>query len=181
MPIVQMIDKKRGEEIFYAYVFPDQDLMSKYATSTLYVLNQFLSEQSIINADDVVTNYASIIKIAQRIDQRKEYFKIYHNNTHMSEIREAGLHAYWICKYRPFSLKRTTNQDDPIKGDYLLNEMVAIKVIISMITAVIGDKPFRSIPYNIFKDLTYSFGQHELCKESFLLIAEMLYEYAIVP
>jgi hypothetical protein len=181
MPIVQMIDQSRNGEQYYSYVLPDENLMRRYTEVLIQVFNEVVSKVPELSDNDLIVNYGSLTKISQRIDQRKEYFKIYHRNTHLSEIREAGLHAYWICKYRPFSSKYLFHQDNPVKGNYLINEIVALHVILSVIieTTHRKVKPFHTIPRNILKDLTYSFGQHELCKEAFMIIAEMMYEYAI--
>lgn len=39
-----------------------------------------------------------------RIDKRRDYFIIFHDETYINEIREASLLAYWLIKFKPFNI-----------------------------------------------------------------------------
>lgn len=50
-----------------------------------------------------ISNHA-LAEIAVRVDKRAQYYSYFHEGMNISERKRAGLYAYWIVKFRPFTI-----------------------------------------------------------------------------
>jgi len=122
--------------------------------------------------DDVLLN-----NVLVRYDQRHEYYRLYHGNLYLSEIRRAGLLAYWIVKYRPFTVKmKETGKWSQAR---LINEAIALHIIFGQIVKL-TDRKLR-VAQDFQARILHAFREHDLSKEAFMLIAESLYETIYKP
>ena len=176
MPIVQENDPKTGNP-YYGYIPPSSNILKEEVDHILNVFYKYVKEKG-IEKREIFIDYDILGKIAVRLDQRCEYFKIYHKNTYLSEMRRVGILAYWIIKYKPFEIK----MGDPYawQNKIKINETIALHMIMCMVVRLVcrDDSKHLNISDSYRKKILHSFTEHDLTKEAFMIVAESLYENA---
>lgn len=171
--------KEDGTKV-HKYVQPKDDVLYDEVSSLLETLAVYVDKQKDLDFEkNVVVNLPAMGELLVRVDKRKDYFIIYHDNTEMNEIKEAALLAYWILKFKPISVK---TDDLILKRKYdQINEAFAVFILYSTIMEetkrVDGMRFSISKEYN--KKIMYAFKFWDLSKESIMLIAESLCEASI--
>ena len=131
-------------------------------------------------ASELRYNIPILYRIAERIDQRKDYYLYFHSDEedsmYMSQAKEVSLFCYWFIKYKPLSYKSFSDECHFFhdKG-YTLNELYGAYVLMSFILGLNKDncKYFNSSTIN---NLTYSLSNREISKESLILYVESFLE-----
>lgn len=180
MPIEKRHDDTLNED-YLSYLPPDMHLLTPQCDAVLAVCSAY-TNKNLITPAEIRVDKGAITKIVIRVDQRAEYYKLYHNNTQLSEIRKAALLAYWILKYKPFRIE----MKDPSKWQNRLriNEQIALACILSTVArnihrdgdAVPQDDPSLRVSDDYRKKLLHSFREHDLSKEALIGMAESLLE-----
>ena len=178
-----IVEKQRPNgEKYYGYLQPEADFLFEQVDMILQTMDTYLSRMPEIKLEDLDIDLCLLSEAYIRVDKRKDYFFIFHQNTNPNEIKKAALLSYWILKFKPFSLKI---KDEYIKRKYSkINEAFAMYIIYSAIREEIYTKSQKenklekkfdvSNEYN--KKLMYAFKFWDLSKESLILVAESLCE-----
>lgn len=171
-------DHKENGRIVYKYRQPDEEILFEKVQSLLDTFGVFVEMHKDIEIGDFEANIVLLTEALVRIDKRRDYFMIFHDDTDMNEIKEAALLAYWILKFKPFSVK-----NEGVEKKYRqINEAFAVFVIYSVIKEVSernSDMKF-SISKGYNAKIIYAFKFWDLSKEAIMLVAESLCEAAHV-
>ena len=172
MSIVGTEDKK-GNWV-YKYKQPDWKELYNKTAELLESFGEFIQAHDDLSINDIKVNNPLLAEVLVRIDKRRDYFVIYHDETDMNEIKEAALLAYWLIKFKPFSVKK-----EGLDIKYAtINEQFAMFVIYSTIKE--RTKRVSKMKFSVSKDYTrkmsYAFKYWDLSKESLMLISETLCE-----
>ena len=98
-----MIVEKTGKDNKGIYVYKDpSNEEKKYCFGKLVSAFNNYAESNGINVSKVEFDFKLINEINIRVDKRVDYYIIFHDETHLSEVREAALIAFWILKFKPF-------------------------------------------------------------------------------
>ena len=175
MAIVESEDKKTGKKI-YKYQQPDWENLYKKLANFLDTFGSYVNAQNDLKIEDIIINRPLLTELLVRIDKRKDYFVIFHDDTEMNEIKESALTAYWILKFKPFSIKDNIPE---LRMKYeRINEAFAVFVIYSAIkekSKYVQDMNF-SISKEYNKKIMYGFKFWDISKEALMLISESLCE-----
>lgn len=176
--MIEELQKENGKKI-YKYKTPDKKVIFNYIADISDVFDDYI-ESIEFDKDKIHRNYKLINEVFIRIDKRKDYFVIYHDETYVNEIRESALLAYWILKFKPFTL------DAEKESDYNLdiNCGFAIYIMFSAIEECIkrktqGKQKLELSAEYIVK-LKYAIKFWDISKEAMMLIAETLCEHIMV-
>jgi hypothetical protein len=151
----------------FVYVSPPPQVLYEGYKKLQETAKRFVEEKM---SKKVIGDDKLLGDILVRVDQRKEYYKIYHNGTELWELRESALIAYWILKYRPFKIPGV---------DYSrVNERIALHFLESVAFAIHKHKKQASPPFSdAFRNrVLHSFAEHDVSKEQLMLLAEAMYE-----
>ncbi len=176
MPIVE---KKTAEGSTYLYQQPEIDTIYQWFLNIAKTLKIYIESIPELDfASDVVLNKTLIGEAAVRIDKRREYFVIFHDETEINEVKEAALWAYWIIKFRPIGIKQ--EKLSQLSGELQaqlehINESFAVFLIYS---AVMRETARCNVRFSINKEYTkkisYAFRYWHLNKSALMMIAESL-------
>lgn len=174
MSIVEKSDDQ-GKKV-YKYQQPEWKILYERVAQLLDVFGEYITAHDDLTIEEVDVNEELLAELLVRIDKRKDYFMIFHDNTNMNEIKEAALLAYWILKFKPFKLK--VDDIDRRKKYGQINEAFAVYVLYSAVkeetNRVSGMRFCVSSEYN--RKIMYAFRFWDLSKESLILVAETLCE-----
>lgn len=174
MAIVEQM-REDGTKV-YKYEQPSSDALYEMMADLLDSLEKYIEKQNDIPFESIAVNQPALAELFVRVDKRKDYFVIYHDETEMNEIKQAALVAYWILKFKPFSVR---TDDLTLRKKYSqINEAFAVFVIYSTIKEeskrVKGRKFKISKEYN--QKIMYAFKFWDISKEALILISESLCE-----
>ncbi len=146
----------------------------------LVACSEFIAEfnrfQTIIKVPDdaiIDSDWSKLSHIAQRIEKRRVYYRIFHKGVKLSELRQAALLAYWISKKKPFQCAFNDNGTITHPELGLINEDFATYIVYLGLKAyadenncVVSD--FEAIP----ERLRYALNNWDLSKEALMLCIE---------
>lgn len=174
MAIIECV-KEDGKKV-HKYKSLNDDILYEKVALLLDSLEIYVSKQDDLKFEDIVVDVPAVAELFVRLDKRKDYFIIFHDETEMNEVKEAALLAYWILKFKPFNIK----SDDLVlcRKYSQINEAFAVFVLYSTIkeeTKRIADMDF-SISKEYNQKIMYAFKFWDISKEALMLIAESLCE-----
>lgn len=175
MAIIETIDEKTGKKI-YKYQQPEWKILYEMLAKLLDSFGSYVNAHNDLKLDDFEIDEPMLAELLVRIDKRKDYFIIFHDDTEMNEIKEAALVAYWLIKFKPFSVKECRSELHIKYGQ--INESFAVFVLYSAIkekTKCVPNMNF-SISKEYNKKIMYGFKYWDISKEALMLIAESLCE-----
>jgi len=119
---------------------------------------------------EVFVSTRDMIDIITRVDKRKAYYYCFHS-MEINERKHVALYAYWILKFRPFTVTDIRYIDK--KKENCINEAFAIYMICSILlyNDITIDTTFEKIFY---KKLLYSFRYRGFSIESLMLLVEAI-------
>ena len=177
MPIV-----KNDKELYVYKVLDENDLKAKIEALTKIFddyIKDFAKKHSSIFQKSIMLNETLLRQVLIRVDQRKEYFHIFHELGYCTSIKEAALLAYWISKLKPFSVNNNHEGLIDRYKDTRINDGFAIHLILSAIKSDFADNGYGKkliISDAYIGQLDYAFKHWELSKEALMLVAESLCE-----
>ena len=128
-----------------------------------------------IKPDSLFVNITTLKEIMIRIDQRKVYFKIYHD-CFPNEQKKTALLVYWILKLRPFWLPIDENDNsERLRFAAHINEAFCVFLTLSVLIRVNDGKLPSSVNKNFIREVSYSFRYRELSKESLYLLFDCIH------
>lgn len=168
-----IIHKEENGETHYKYISPSKDEMYLQISKFDELIYQFISYHEDLDEKTFLVDYGAIGCILVRIDQRKEKFKIFHDDTIMNEMKEVALWAYWIIKMKPFKII----QADMLKKYRYINENFATFLILSVLKeeANRNNQTFE-LSEEYSHKLMYSLKFWSLSIDSFISMVEALNE-----
>ena len=164
-------NKTEDGRISYRYVAPDEKTIYTHANQIATTLESYIQLQKDLKFSDVRLDDVLLGQIVVRVDKRKDYFMIYHDDTKINEIKEAALLAYWFLKFKPIKIITVAKQE---KYRYI-NEGFAIFLLYSVCYEEydrLGMKFCVTDEYS--KKLLYAFKYWNLNKGALMMIAESL-------
>ena len=176
MAIVEKV-RETGEK-YYIYDGLSEDVLFGMVEELAETLNKYVEKINGLTLDDMRLDDALIGEAYSRVDKRKDYFIIYHDDTQMNELKETALLVYWLLKFKPISI---VNEELHKKYPYI-NETFAVFLIYSTIkeeTKRQPDKEFR-VSKEYTQKLSYALKFWDLDKEALILIIESLCEGMVV-
>lgn len=176
MPIVERKNVEGSTNYVYE-LLPFQDIL-KHVDTIVGLFNRFSQQYLQLSSDMIDLEIMLLQEAVIRIDKRRVYFSIFHDETIISETKEAALWAYWIVKFKPISIKNdeickmTPEQRARLVH---INEKFAAYLIFC---AVSGDAKLHGESFNVAEGydekLVYALKYWNLNKSAFLMIIESL-------
>ena len=148
----------------------------QYFVSLSDIFQDYLDSQS-ISKDKICVDKRLVNEIFIRIDKRKDYFVIFHDETYINEIREAALLAYWIIKFKPFNIAADKLSDFKVN----INCGFAEYIILDAVNECYKRKTGKEITLNreYIQKLAYALKHWDISKEALMLVAETLCEHVM--
>lgn len=161
---------KQESENSNHYPAPTMDVLCEESNALLKVFFKYAEDEG-LSPGEVCIQRAIIPRIILRVDKRKDYFLRYHENTHINEIKQAALMAYWIIKFKPFMVNAGLERLHKYRR---INEGFAAYYMLSaFVQCAIETNSLISEPSpQLLKELMYALTYWDLSKESIILIAE---------
>lgn len=174
MAIVETTDKS-GKKV-YKYKQPEWEELYDKLAEFLDSFGLYVDVHRDLKIDDIDVDKPLLAELLVRIDKRKDYFIIFHDDTDMNEIKEAALFAYWLLKFKPFSIK---DKNSNLYMKYAqINEAFAVFVLYSTLKEAASR--LSNMEFSISKEynrkIMYAFKFWDVSKEALMLIAESLFE-----
>lgn len=137
------------------------------------------AETSQIDMETIEFDFKLMNEIYIRVDKRKDYYLLFHE-THLNEVREAALTAFWILKFKPFLITKQSKDQCELN----INCGFAAYVILSAVREYISRKYGEDNTFAIYDEeyltrFQYSLKYWDLSKESLMMIAESLCEKTV--
>ena len=171
------IKKKAGGGFVYEPM--SQDDMFKLRAELKDDFRTFVDSLDGFDEISVELDEYALCEVLTRTDKRKDYFKVFHETELVNGIKEAAFRAYWILKFRPFTIHKPATTELPADASDTIhiNEAFAIYLLFSAIQREC-DKAGRSFSFTdeIIELPKYGFQYWDLSKEAIILIAEALNE-----
>lgn len=169
MPINEVI--QNGQKL-YIYEKPEYEILHKQYEQLCKLFSYYLDGREDVDPDRIRPDLTQIARVIVRVDERREYFKIFHDGTIIDELKEVALFAFWMIKLQPFHLKeRPRNLDDMALS---LNEGFAAYLLITTIKSLKKDRFVFSEEFAT--QLMYGLKNWDLSKESIILMTDAIYE-----
>lgn len=172
MAIVEKI-KENGEKV-YQYDGLSEDVLYDMISELADILDKYVSKLKNIVLEDISLDESLVGEAYSRVDKRRDYFVIYHDDTQMNELKETALLVYWLLKFKPI---RIINDELRKKHPYI-NENFAVFLIYSTIKEEITRNPdmIFSVSKGYTEKLSYALKYWDLDKEALMLVMESLCE-----
>ena len=173
-------EKKNADgETVYVYDIVKREAIIEQANVVAELLKKFILVTTDLKfPDDIELDEVLVQETVVRIDKRRDYFSIFHEETKINEAKEAALWAYWIVKFKPIQIKSavlsTYNPDQKAALKHI-NEKFAAYLIF---TAVKAESESRNYEFHIQEDyevrLLYALKYWHLNKSAFMMIVDSL-------
>lgn len=166
-----ILKKESTEAENYKYKAPSEEELYAWFERLCEIFDTFLSSEK----KDISKFTIDAFLIGEslvRIDKRRDYFIIFHEETKISELKEAALIAYWFMKFKP--IKYIGDSEEPEYYEYI-NEKVAMFVILSAAKATCkkAGSDLKTTDFYIER-LFYSLRYWCLNKSALILLSEAL-------
>lgn len=175
--LIEEIRKEDGKKI-YKYKEPCVEEKFEYLKTISDVFYDYLESLS-FDENKVTLDYKLINEVFVRIDKRKDYFIIYHDETYINEIREAALLAYWILKFKPFTVKSDDQSDYNININCGFAAYVIFCAVDECIKRKTKGKKSVELSEEYIEKFKYAIKYWDIGKETMMLIAETLCEHVM--
>lgn len=170
-----MIREKKSEdgEKTYVYQDPPNNVKEEYFHKLVSLFKDYAQTNKIEDAN-IEFDFKLINEINIRVDKRRDYYIIFHDETHLSEVREAALMAFWILKFKPFLITSEKAKDLNFNVNCGFAAYIILSAVREDIEREYHGKKELSINKDYVKKLQYALKYWDLSKEALMLIAETL-------
>ena len=167
-------------------------MVSKSDVNSLYELAEKFFTNNFDSIDDVKklfgVNKNILYEVLNKVEQRKEYFQIFHS-INISEFKQLALIVFWVIKLKPIFLRYN---DEVIENDFVIdnpqndyvsiNEAFGIYIIINGLRSLLNNSNNSSsdeLINNFFtkeyiNELRYAFYYRYISKEAMILLVETI-------
>ena len=160
----------------YKYTGPQSNKLYETLSIVLDALECYVNKTGDLNFADIEVDPILLTESFVRIDKRKDYFIIFHDDTDMNEIKETALLIYWLLKFRPFKVKEANILMH--KKYRHINEAFSLFLIYSVLKQ--ESVCHKNVIFHISKEyndkLMYAFRYWDISKEALMLVLESLCE-----
>ncbi len=175
--MIEEIQKDNGKKV-YKYKAPSQEDKFKYLSDISDIFDDYLESLN-FESSKVSLNYKLINEVFIRIDKRKDYFLIYHDETYINEVREAALLAYWILKFKPFTINSAETSDYNININCGFAAYVIFCAVDECVKRKTKGKKGVELSDEYIEKFKYALKYWDIGKEAMMLIAETLCEHVM--
>lgn len=174
MAIVEHIRDDKSK--CYKYCGPTSDRLYELLSIVLEALKQYVNKTGDLQLSDIAVDPILLTESFVRIDKRKDYFVIFHDDTDMNEIKETALLVYWLVKFKPFRIK---DENVLMHKKYRhINEAFSLFLIYSILKQ--ESECHEDVVFHISKEyndkMMYAFRYWDISKEAVMLVLESLCE-----
>jgi len=154
-------------------MIPDDDMLH-WTNEILQLFSDFLDSANYHKDVKYAVSTYDLIDVVTRVDRRVAYYSYFHEGMAINELKEAGLYAYWILRFRPFKIIDKRYADYP--NAYTINESFALYIILSALYYVkqrglVGTRQEQNA---FHKKLLYTFRFRHISLASMMLLAESI-------
>lgn len=112
-----------------------------------------------------------VIKIINRLDQRRLHYKIFHQGLEISELKEIAILCYWFNRLKPITYNNGT-----CYSTEKYNEFFSLYLMVCIIREYNNVRGISSQPLTqeIVEDLMYNFAYREISIDSLTLLIDSL-------
>ena len=169
------VQKEDGTKV-YKYKEPSIEKQFEDFVKLSDIFDDYLESQA-ITRDKICIDKRLINEIFIRVDKRRDYFIIFHDETYINEIRETALIAYWVLKFKPFNIA----SNDAVDFKININCGFAAYLVLDVVNEVHRRKTGKNISLSetYVQKLLYAFKYWDISKEAMMLIAETLCEHVM--
>lgn len=175
--LIEEIQKENGKKI-YKYKEPSREEKFAYLTNISDIFYDYLESLG-FDKDKVSADYSLIGEVFIRIDKRKDYFVIYHDETYINEVREAALLAYWILKFKPFMIISPNESDYNVNINCGFAAYVIFCAVNECVRRRTQGKQSIQLSEGYIEKFKYALKFWDIGKEAMMLIAETLCEHVM--
>ncbi len=163
---------EEGKKQIVVYERPDNTILRMQSNDLLDAFFRY-AECIGLNSEDVCFQKALIWRIILRVDMRKDYILCFHK-THINEIKQAALTAYWILKFKPFMFCGSALER--FEKYRRINEGFAAFYIISSLNQAAIEKgtTIGELSDRLAKEIMYGLTYWNLSRQSIMLLAETI-------
>lgn len=172
MAIVEKI-KENGDKV-YQYEGLSEDVLYDKISELADILDKYVSKLKDIDLEDLRLDEALVGEAYTRVDKRRDYFVVFHDDTQMNELKETALLVYWLLKFKPI---RIVNNELQNVYPYI-NENFAVFLIYSTVKEETTRNPdmIFTVSKGYTEKLSYALKYWDLDKEALMLVMESLCE-----
>ena len=131
----------------------------------------FISDSNYPPNLDYFVSRRDLIDMIIRVDKRDAYFHCFHD-MEINERKQAALYAYWILKFRPFTIIDNRCLDK--ENESTVNEAFAIYIICSILFYSKKLESTTAKKETFYKKLMYAFRYRSISIDSILLLVESI-------
>ncbi len=170
-----IVEKERDNgEKYYKYEGLSENALYNMLDDFAELLDDYISKIDNLTLENLNLHSVLIGEAYSRIDKRRDYFVIYHDDTQMNELKETALLVYWLLKFKPIRIT-----DEKLQKEYpYINENFAVFLIYSTIKEETKRK--SNMVFGVSKEytekLSYALKFWDLDKEALMLVMESLCE-----
>ena len=167
---------EKGDRKCYEYQSPPENVFVRRICSVLRQMKRYLKVVAPGLEQHMQVDILPLGKAIARVEQRKEYFLIFHKQTKLNEVKEAALLAYWLAKYRPFHLACPDKKQREMYHN--INETFAVSLLVAAIEGEVYRRCRRHVSYPEagWRKITRAFTEWDISKESLILMSETMCE-----
>jgi len=128
-------------------------------------LHNIASAIGVKDISEIKIYHDTMYEIFTRVEKRRVYFHIYHNEMEMGEMNEGALLCFWILKLMPFH-----SADIPAS---VLNTRIAYVIFVNLLK-YIASKTNKHVNVKklLMDNLLYAFQYRDLSKEAIMALVE---------
>lgn len=172
LTMIQEIQNNLGQKVYKYKVLEPEEQYKLFVTLSK-IFDEYIDSQE-ISKEKICVDKRLINEVFVRVDKRKDYFIIFHDETYMNEIREAALLAYWIIKFKPFNISSKEAVDFKVNINCGFAAYIIFSAVREYCLRVANIKVEFSSEY--INKFLYALKFWDLSKEAIMLVAETLCE-----
>jgi hypothetical protein len=165
--------KGKSGNVIYTYDPPEVIEIEKRFKSVIALFKDYAQREE-IDTTKIDFDFKLINEMNIRVDRRKDYYVIFHNETYLSEVREAALVAFWILKFKPFLVVSKDGSDNSININCGFAQYILLSAVGEWIHRESKGKKKFKVNEEYLDKLGYAFKYWDLSKEALMLIGETL-------
>lgn len=169
-----------NSDVLEGYIKQIIELWEEFIKNTLPEYDKMFSPSEKLANKDIKSlydvNHFALKECFEKVHQREDYFKRYHDNLKMSDFKEIGLVAFWLTKFKPFHLCAEFFND---AFSLRINEQFSLYLIFNAVNKYALDIGkncnIDRINSELYNELLYTMQYRDLSKEAFGCIVELIY------
>ena len=160
------------------YQYMSQDAIRKEIDRFTRIAQAFIQSND-YDPKKIHIDESAVFQIISKVDQRKSYFKFFHQ-LNISDFKELALNCFWIIKLRPLWYDDSDSEEPQKLNFESLNDKFALYMLIKKFRALANtNEELQNNINNLFSnqymyELIYSFTYRDISKEAMILLVETM-------